>query len=588
MTGESFEESHVFEILILSLDLKPETHSGNPIFSKTIPSYSFFITDAIKKLGRLYLEIDFKKARTNITLSIYPAQAYGLLRQFFRSKLLHCPRQRTESVITHDTRVQVTPKGTALVYTFCKNIGIPPLKMPDIVKSNFNTMDLFCFERTPANEIIFSKFLLLVLFMKLMGPAPNVWSPQRSENSVSCIFDNEFPGFFDFFSDYQLNERNERHSSSSANSRRSKSFRSSPFHHKYFTNPESDSHVQYYTSDAGLRLVKNKWFVVNHKKVAVDYCFSGKALCQWLLDCTTVEDEFEAITIGSLLVAGNFITPITLVSGENGRFQNDRAAFYMLTEMGAKACLWSRVSSGKSVMGSSLLISPVDSDQFDPSDNPSNLSLMEIITDPGLRALFTMHMSRDQCAENMKAYTKIMDFVKLERVLRKLLKVTGLRTDIFRREKTKNAVESHFKSCFSQAFHLYSAFISDDAQININIDSGLREHVHRLLIQQDAHRDDESECMATPIVKSEFFCEDEKELSEDESFASADESTRISAEYPPKVGLMISIYLAFTQIARSLYRLMEIDSYPKFMKSEDYFHLIRMRNVYSKARDGYE
>lgn len=576
-------DANVFELLILSMNPKEESQPlGSTLFNKSKPPFSFNVTEALEKLQNLKLEIDLKKAKSNISISMSRVQAFSLLKRYFNAKLLHCPRLRTDAVIGPNSRVQITPKGTALVYSFCKNMGIPASHMPDVVKSNFNTMDLFVFERTSSEEIVYSKFLILVLFMNLMGPSPNVWTPQLAEDSITCLFENDNIESFDTDPDLELTFKSflpqpltRAHSEST---RSSPCTKRSPFHHKYFTNPESDSHVQYYVSDAGVRLVKNKVFVVDDKKVAVDYCVSGKAICQWLCDCTTVSSGTEALAMGNLLVTECYILPITLSSKESRTFQNDRDTFYVLSEKGTNACLWGRLDSkNHSPQNDSLYSRSLSS--FDLANDLKNLSLKEIIMDPGLRMLFTMHMRRDRCAENMKAYMKMTDFVKLEKVFRRLMKHLSEKQDANKRRKVYEAIDVHYKSSFSRAFHLYSAFISEDALFDINIDSKLRDQVRRLMVEQESCFEDESVNYAmTPIVDSKFL--EDSEADEMSSQTTKDENRRELTDQPRSVDLLINIYLAYTQIVMSIYHLMKIDSYPKFINSDDYSHLIHMRTFY--------
>ena len=117
----------------------------------------------------------------------------------------------------------------------------------------------------------------------------------------------------------------------------SKEMATSPFHHRYFTNPESDAHSQYYVSSVGVRLLKDKIVLVGpNKSVTVDYCISGKAIYQWILDCTDIINPNHAHEIARLLVKHNLIKPVSFSSS----LSFSRDAFYQLSTLGLALSLW--------------------------------------------------------------------------------------------------------------------------------------------------------------------------------------------------------------------------------------------------------
>ncbi|QEL58012.1 hypothetical protein CJJ09_000043 [Candidozyma auris] len=282
--------SNIFESLILSLDLRDNPEKSKySLFGKQHPPFSFSVDDALNKLSNLRLDIEVKVARTTITYSMKQSLAFDLLKQFFEAKLIHYPNSRTETKLERHGILQITPKGTAMVCAFCQSIGMSSKAIPSVVKSAFNSMELFILERSPVNHnILFSEYLVKMLFSWVMGPFPNVWSVDRQPDPISCVYyETGSDGEYDFFNADEHRSQNGDGST--------KESVISPFHHRYFTNPESDSHVQYYVSNTGVRLFKQKVFLNNDKKVIVDYCVSGKAIVQWLCDCTSVRNAAEAL-----------------------------------------------------------------------------------------------------------------------------------------------------------------------------------------------------------------------------------------------------------------------------------------------------
>lgn len=118
----------------------------------------------------------------------------------------------------------------------------------------------------------------------MMGPEPNVWTPSNTQDALPSLnfSDSEsFDKLYKVFSNSQdaknAKQNNDdssdvgdsvllviaisqkTHQSSETHSvTDSKEMATSPFHHRYFTNPESDAHSQYYVSSVGVRLLKTK------------------------------------------------------------------------------------------------------------------------------------------------------------------------------------------------------------------------------------------------------------------------------------------------------------------------------------------
>lgn len=557
--GKSF--SNVFEALIIGLNL--EDRRGKPkssFFGKPPPPFTFTVEDAVQKLCNLTIDIELRIAKTTVAYSMKPNLAFDLLRKFFDAKLLHYPNSRTEAKLSRHGTLQVTPKGAALVHAFCQNIGMPSKCMPAIVKSNINTMELFMLERSPASEsILYSSYLVHILFSWVMGPSPNIWSSEKAPDAATCVFYDTTSGdTFDFSSSSEgdcfltLEDKSTTQCVS-------------PFHHKYFTNPESDSHVQYYVSNTGVRLFKLKTFINDDKKVMVDYCVSGKAIVQWLCDCSSVTTTAEAISIAKLFIEASLLRPITL---DDETFLNERNAFYVLTERGSEVCNWGRRKKSR---GELLLDA---SNKIKIGASYKGPSLKNILKDPGLRLLFKMHMQKERCVENVNAYVQLSDFNSLEQQVLKLYSHYNTLEDGPRKIKVRNAIEFHTNKFYSKAFQLYSAYISPDLQFDLNIDYKLRQDAQNLMTLEGPMLPS-VDYMMTPMVEKGFV--GELDITELDSPASLEKPSYFryeNGDLTQTVALVEDIHRVFRQIAKSIFRLMEIDSYPKFISSSDYQHIL--------------
>lgn len=538
--GKVFHNSmlDVFGTLVYNLNLHDEKPK-RPLFSKSHYPFSFEVGEAISTMAALKLNIEWKTATTTISYSISPELAFALIRRCFEGKLLHCPGSRTESKLTRDVVLQVTPKGTALVYAFCKTIGMPREIMPPIVKSAFNSMSLFSFDRSlMTDRILYSEFLLHILFIRLMGPAPNVWSAQRKADPIPSLFDNFLmdPSF-----GYAASEPKP-----TTEIIEPITPKLSPFHHRYFTNPESNAHVQYYVSDTGVRVFCNK-VLGEEPETVVDIIVSGKAIVQWLCDCTNILSVSEAVQIGGLLVGAKLLEPI----GTPG-FSNQRDAFYSLTPLGREICSWELGSKRSSCLTVVSISESSEAATMETKSESCKLSLKEIIDDPGTRFLFKMHLLKERCFENIDAYVLLVEFAKLRDQLVRLLHHYERITDEKRRKAVADIIETKANTCYSTAFHLYSTYISPESQYDLNIDFGLRQEVYEVMANVARPRKDFTK---TP-VDGHFF-----------------EEEQLPAGPGQVADTMVAlnrIHVLFGRVATSIYRLMEVDSYPRFIASDDY------------------
>ena len=62
-------------------------------------------------------------------------------------------------------------------------------EFPEVLLAHdFNTMELFNFDRdTRSDRILYSEYLLYLLFNLMMGPEPNVWTPSNTQDALPSL-----------------------------------------------------------------------------------------------------------------------------------------------------------------------------------------------------------------------------------------------------------------------------------------------------------------------------------------------------------------------------------------------------------------
>ncbi|AET41053.1 GTPase-activating protein SST2 Ecym_7205 [Eremothecium cymbalariae DBVPG len=674
----------VFSILLICLDFqeKPKESSKKLFnaFSKTFP-YSFSVQNAIEKMGDLELYVDMNTTSIHMSYSIKPELAYNLLSTFMDSKLLHTPADRTRDEPKENVLLQPTPKGVAILQRYVIQIGLK--KIPQILKSSFNSMQLFTFERSSVNDaIIHSEYFIQLLFIKLMGSYPNVWSPTNPNDSLPtlALLTEYTDDSFSFESDnFDYSGGVPLRLQSLASNREAKfnqdlnyaqyhdTKRESPFAHRFFTNPDSDSHVQYYVSDKGVRLAKSKVF--GKLKTVVEYSFTTKAIWQWLMDCTDLMYPKEAVSVAALFLKYGLIVPILLPPSYNvsKKFTVSKQAYYTLSKAGWDIVNWnfkttaeksnSRPSCPNTQVPDDLKVNngfadidyvncsqnmsmnqpESDSGEHQIADEKPLVDLNYVLKDPGMRYLFRTHLEKEFCVENFYVYLEIRRFSKKMTMLKTLLDTKNA-SQQFSVKKDKQSYNSRkvretmdaalikrANECLAIAYHIFSTYIAAGAPFQLNIDHELRSSITNIMI----HPISLLRTSSTDSIKPELSNPGQLNL-----FGSDNEITKQPLSKPPYKGisppsvfdpndelnansfvnskdngnnLMISpplpaqgsdfvhfnncfqippipsmelisnsfktlrdLYILFDKVGRHIYRLMKIDSIPKFLNSALY------------------
>lgn len=304
---------NIFSVLLYCLDLhdcsKRQSILSKINLKKEYP-YTFTLEQAIQTMKRLYIKLQYKSTLTIFSYEINKHLSMELLQIFYFAKLLHCPADKTcKKIADKNTVLQPTPKGLAILHQFCLKMGIPDIEkqhVPKILTTEFNTMQLLEFDRhSRTDQIIHNYHSDKLIFIRIMGPIMNTWSSKNGPDSIkdlgsilklkskfkeSNLYSSENANtnplqdgaaFLLYLRKRQTDgapeDENDGLEANDKETTRQNNLHVSPFHHRFFTNPDSDSHCQYYVSDKGIRFFKEKTVAVNGTNVTVTNCFSGKA-----------------------------------------------------------------------------------------------------------------------------------------------------------------------------------------------------------------------------------------------------------------------------------------------------------------------
>ncbi|CAK9441640.1 uncharacterized protein LODBEIA_P55080 [Lodderomyces beijingensis] len=612
-SGRIYEKDlkDIFAMLIISLDLKkdsmPET-SGKDANSSRIKfmqfskkyAYSFLLSTAIEKMSHLKIEIESSKTVTSISYNFKPEVALSLIIQFYRAKLLHSPADRTREEPKPVVALQPTPKGLSIVQAFCVKQGLKKANLPDILlQPEFNSMRLFNFERDPiSDKVVYSKSLVHLLFGRLLGPRPNIWSPTNKPDKVHVQKEGYFecekfesqPGDFASLSESDSSSNGsgsgsgfglgpDKGFSFSSYQKSSSDFDSeprstsvsteeilSPFHHRYFENPKSDAHMQYYVSSVGVRLMRDKILVAHGQ---TEYHVSGKAICQWLMDCSDIVSSKQASEIASLFLKHGLFTPDNF-DEKDGVSVFSRERYYKVTSRGLQISQWGKRSQERMLKPRQVY------SNGNLKSQKSDLSLLEILKDPGTKMQFRKHLENEFCLENFDAYCQLEMFSSKMQPLLGLIGHAGEGNSDSKDELNQQLLDQQ-KACLSMAYQIFNTYINSESLRAVNIDYKLRTRIMNLLTKLSYNKEaleyeSLSKYMKTPteIYSVDFTpVPDSESESESESKHESTHEREQPSSYiePSTLETLLEISELFEQVRKHMYKLMEINSVPKFLSN---------------------
>lgn len=518
---------HIFSLTMICLNLqeKPQKSSSKVNFlNKQAPPFTFTVKEAIDAMASLSLSVESTSTSTTVSYSIKQDLASSLLKKFMTAKLIHTPADRTRSEPKPKVLLQPTPKGVAVLHSYCKYLGFKTAKLPPILNTTFNSMDLFIFERSAVTDtIVFSEYFIHLLFVRFLGEAPNVWKSTNPPDPIPSL-DHRFENDDEFdFSNFQNESfcfqqpQSQPQPQSKSNSvlpilSKKQKLRESPFAHNFFTNPESDSHTQYYVSNKGVRLYKDHKFG-DKQQMNIEYCFTAKAAWQWLMDCTDIMYPHEATSVLNLFYKYGLISPIILTpstASSKKKVQPLKSSFYTLSKTGWDISHWNEIKRTVSLANDEEIITGGDngivlsnqalnhstSDASSDEEKPlpvkkedEQLSLKKVLADPGMRYLFRNHLEKEFCAENLDVYLSIKHFSKKMSLLKNVLEMQKQEeakgSDKWK-AATRSAIVKLINECLSSSYNIYSSYITVGAPYQLNIDHTLRERITNVMVHPNS------------------------------------------------------------------------------------------------------
>ena len=636
----------IYAMMIINLKLTDISSKKRLCFTKSYP-YSFTLNNAIDVMQNLHLDIQLSKNTTSITYNIKSDLAKILMNKFYQGKFIHCPSDRTLLKLVDCVPLQATPKGLAIVHDFCKNIGIKKSDLPSILFTSYNSMEIIKLDRDSiTDKIVYSDYFVHVLFQRIVGNFPNVWTCYNPPDKLPNKFEDEYlhdDSFLyvengNFTSPFAMVSNTDNHKETPAiNTGPS----ISPYHHRYFTNPELDSHIQYYVSSKGARFQDKVVFHAKNQELMVKNCITGKSICQWLCDCTDIVSTGQAIEIGNLFLKLRLIDPVPFLPSRanSSEFCNKRDYYYTVSKIGQQISLWPDTKL-KPLKTTNNLKEDLDNvvdkwiDTFvtysdQEPEGEQNITLSDILCDPGLRYIFRQHLESDFCTENLDAYLKLKHYEKKVVMLGKLLKTLPEEKENVKNEQLSVLADD----CVSIAFNIFATYLSSDAPFLVNIDYHLRNRITGILTNPKNLPDTVYGYLKTPIKthfdhniavetdeSSIFLKITRKEGSESQaqdsdlsethlkipSLSGNENSTDYNYRQPDTVddeiignikstwksshrdiveistslNTLSRVTVTFQEIKRELFKMMETDSFPKFLDSD----LCKQLNLKIKIR----
>lgn len=610
--GKMFESDmkDIYSVLIICLGLKEQNVKRTivtKIFGQQYP-YSFSIDEALNTLKSMDLTIKHSMTSSMISYNIGPELGLALLNKFYHARFLHSPADRTRRKPKRGISLQPTPKGVAVLQEFCQKHGMKKEFCPEILQSNFNSMDLFNFDKDLiSDKILYSSYFLKLLFKRILGLEPNIWNESNKPDSIPSL-DRKIVAeeWVDFSSLGSLKNPSNASIKSSIEDPENpiaildtlsctneKKDHISPFYHRYFSNPESDSHTQYYVC-SGVRVFKDKKYVDSDgNSIILDYCFTGKALCQWLLDCTDILSVGHAVEIIGLLVQENMLNALNY---KDTKLLKDRKAYFTIGKAGKKLCTWNKNSirscmkrPSYSHLSNSAMCTNVDFNSYigeyplsSSQIEMQNICFKTVLRDPGMRYIFRKHLESEFCRENLDAYILLSQYRTKVKILEKLLlsdkdklyyqNITGSYPQIARLSDI----------CMTLAYHIYFTFLSTDSPNVLNIEYKIRENVYSILMSQKEVKDDFSKSNnSEELISNSLYSSTLVDSPKSEIKGSSDDSTLIvldkyiiehssQGELLNNLRIIAQLSCPFQDVINHTYKLMEFDSFPKFLNSELY------------------
>ncbi|PQE28959.1 Developmental regulator flbA protein [Rutstroemia sp. NJR-2017a BBW] len=457
--------------------------------------HSFLSEEAINNLGSLKFSQSNRMpdpkdpsrivtTTTTTTFSMAREMARSVCQRFLDARFIESADGKQAREFTMKGSIwQLTPKGIHVLDRFCSRNGIQQRHVTELVTSPRNTMQLVILEREPGTDKLSSdRGTIEVIFRRFVGTnGPNIKTST--------------------------------------------------------TSADSDSLSEYKDGIAGVRMAGER--KVGSPPRTVYQTFTGKAACDWLMDCCTTVDRRETTEIASLFLEFELIWCVQpdrqyqqqlppSDKEKDFRFQPTKHAFYQLTQKGKDVInMTSRERTSESEGTSSIAA------RAGVSRDSNTQKLDKILNDPALRLLFRENLRDTHCEENLSFYVDVEEFLKSCRAAVRSATANG----------GKSANLDSVKETMASAYGIYNAFLAPGSPCELNIDHLLRNQ------------------LATRMTKA---------VGQDAAMVeSLKEVTKL-----------------FEEAQLSVFKLMASDSVPKFMKSSKYEQTLKNYDFDSVSPNG--
>ncbi|KAF7872567.1 hypothetical protein EAF04_003487 [Stromatinia cepivora] len=480
-------------LLRMTSDDRPFTRDFKDLFATLVVSlplaahrirltrveHSFLSEEAINNLGSLKFSQSNRMpdpkdpsrivtTTTTTTFSMAREMARSVCQRFLDARLIESADGKQAREFTMKGSIwQLTPKGIHILERFCSKNGIQQRHVAELVASPRNTMQLVILERDSATDKLSSdRSTIEVIFRRFVG--------QNGPNIKTST-----------------------------------------------TSADSDSLSEYKDGIAGVRMAGER--KVGSPPRTVYQTFTGKAACDWLMDCCTTVDRRETTEVASLFLEQELIWCVQpdrqyqqqlppSDDKKDFRFQPTKYAYYQLSQKGKDVInMTSRDRTSESEGASAAVRAGVSRDS-------NTQKLDKILNDAALRLLFRENLRDTHCEENLSFYLDVEEFLKSCKAAVRNVDPT--------RGKSGGSLDS-VKETMASAYGIYNAFLAPGSPCELNIDHMLRNQ------------------LATRMTKA---------VGQDAAMVeSLKEVTKL-----------------FEEAQLSVFKLMASDSVPKFMKSSKY------------------
>lgn len=545
--------SAIFATLAISLPL--ESHHVGLILPSNSFAFSFTSNEAIDNLMHLKMQQNiqstdaFGRKTSSITITSYQVDRLAcmdLMQSFLWARFIKCANDLENVKFRNSLLLQMTPKGIAILDLFVQRNGVMSPDVKKILKSSYNSMRLIVLERDPTTDYITaSKQLVEIVFQRFAGCRPNYHnfvsaaSSSTQNSSVTGTAENlndlgaPYAGTSVSSSTIIVSGKQSAQSvqasnppestsspspSSSSSSSSSSSFASSP--------SPSDDTVTYADSSSGVKIADCKRV---HLKEYRD-CFSGLEAKRWILDCTTAVSDKEALTLLDAFLTRQLIVGLdsrSLASKET--FIIDKSAYYTLTDAGKRLAGWNASFNIASISQAAVRSrSPIPRVSSPATDKKQKLH--RILENPALRLLFREHLEDNFCEENLSFYLESIKVIALYEELKK--------------NGSTSARKIRVNLCITEAWCVYQVYLAQGSASEVNIDHDLRVRVREGMNAIEARKAKNSDREKTSKTSLELSMANLKKI----------------------IDLL-------EEVRSQVFRLMALDSVPKFMKTRKFIDL---------------